>query len=77
LIEGNIYSETTSVVNTRTDTAVDAEVAEFREGDNLIVYVANEKISMHWNGRVYVGNMFGMELTTSGPTLIRKVRGNF
>jgi hypothetical protein len=73
----NIYSETTSVVNTRTDTAVDAEVAEFREGDNLIVYVANEKISMQWNGRVYVGNMFGMELTTSGPTLIRKVRGNF
>jgi hypothetical protein len=73
----NIYSETTSVVNTRTDTAVDAEVAEFREGDNLIVYVANEKILMHWNGRVYVGNMFGMELTTSGPTLIRKVRGNF
>jgi hypothetical protein len=70
----NIYSETTSVVNTRTDTAVDAEVAEFRD---LIVYVANEKISMHWNGRVYVGNMFGMELTTSGPTLIRKVRGNF
>ena len=75
--DGKIYSETAVLNNTRTDTDVTAEVADFREGESLNAYVANEKIPMRWNGQVYVGNMFGMELTTDGPKLIRTVRSRY
>jgi hypothetical protein len=68
-----IYSNTAIVMNTRTEAEVEAEVADFREHESLNAYVANEKINLRWNGRVYVGNMFGMELTTDGPKLIRTV----
>jgi hypothetical protein len=30
-------------------------------------FVAQQKIPMRWNGRVYVGNMHGMEFTSTGP----------
>jgi hypothetical protein len=73
----DIYSNTAIVINTRTETEVEAEVADFRKEESLNAYIANEKIPMHWNNRVYVGNMFGMELTTTGPKLIRTIRGNF
>jgi hypothetical protein len=75
----NIYSNTAMLNNTRTDKEVEAEIADLKEGVSLNAYVAGEKIPMRWNGKVYVGNMFGMELTTAGPKLIRTVntKGRF
>lgn len=77
--EENIFSKTAILNNTRTDKDVEAEIADLKEGISLNAYVAGEKIPMRWNGKVYVGNMFGMELTTSGPKLIRTVttKGRF
>ena len=75
----NIYSNTATLTNTNTDKKVEAEISDLKEGVSLNAYVANEKISMRWNGKIYVGNMFGMELTTAGPKLIRTVntKGRF
>lgn len=74
-----IYSDNAKLTNTNTGKTVEAEIADLKEGVSLNAYVANEKISMRWNGKTYVGNMFGMELTTAGPELIRTVntKGRF
>ena len=68
-----IYSDNAKLTNTNTGKTVEAEIADLKEGVSLNAYVANEKIPMRWNGKTYVGNMFGMELTTAGPELIRTV----
>jgi hypothetical protein len=75
----DIYNDKATLTNTNTGKAVEAEIADLKEGVSLNAYVANEKISMRWNGKTYVGNMFGMELTTPGPDLIRSVntKGRF
>lgn len=75
----HIYSKTAVLMNTNTNKKVEAEIADLKENVSLNAYVANEKIPMRWNGKVYVGNMFGMELTTSGPELLRTVntKGRF
>ena len=75
----NIYTNTATLSNTNTGKAVEAEVADLKEGVSLNAFVAGEKIPMRWNGKTYVGNMFGMELTTAGPKLIRTVntKGRF
>ena len=74
-----IYSDNAKLTNTNTGKTVEAEIADLKEGVSLNAYVANEKIPMRWNGKTYVGNMFGMELTTAGPELIRTVntKGRF
>lgn len=74
-----IYGNTAMLVNTNTGKAVEAEISDLREGVSLNAYVANERIQMRWNGKTYVGNMFGMELTTAGPELLRTVntKGRF
>ena len=69
----DIYSDKAILNNTRTDKEVEAEIADFKINESLNAYVANEKIPMRWNGKTYVGNMFGMELTTAGPKLIQTV----
>ena len=68
-----IYSDNAKLTNTNTGKTVEAEIADLKEGVSLNAYVANEKIPMRWNGKTYVGNMFGMELTTAGPELVRTV----
>lgn len=75
----NVYSKKAVLINTNTDKKVEAEVADIREGVSLNAFIAGEKIPMRWNGKVYVGNMFGMELTTTGPELIRTIntKGRF
>lgn len=70
-----VYSDRVIVKNTRTEAEVEAEVADFREHESLNAYVANEKINLRWNGRVYVGNMFGMELITEGPKQLGTTKG--
>ena len=71
----NIYAKTATLVNTRTEQGVDVEVDNVREEESLDAYVANQKIHMKWNGKVYVGNAHGMEFTTAGPKVLHNIRG--
>lgn len=61
------YKQTCKVTSTRTDTTVEAECDNMKEKDSFDLWVANSKIKMRWNGKVYVGNMSGMEFTSHGP----------
>lgn len=68
-------AETTAVLtNTRNEQSVEAEADNFREGESFDAFVATNKIPMKWNGKVYVGNMAGMEFTSAGPT-VRHIKG--
>jgi hypothetical protein len=55
------------LTNTRSDVAVEAEADNFREGERYDAFLANNKIPMYWNGKVFVGNAHGMEFTSPGP----------
>lgn len=72
-----MYEKTTIVTNTRNNQSVEAEVDNVRKGISLDVFLANTKIPMRWNGKIYVGNMAGMEFTTPGPREIQKLKGRF
>jgi hypothetical protein len=63
------------LTNTRSDVSVESEIDNFREGKSFDAYIATNKISMRWNGKVYVGNAHGMEFTSSGPRLFTKKEG--
>ena len=71
----NIYAKKAMLTNTRTETSVEVEVDDVRENESLNAYVANQKIRMNWNGKVYVGNAHGMEFTTAGPKVLHNIRG--
>ena len=61
-------AETTAMLtNTRTEVVVEAEADNFREGEKFDAFLANSKIPMRWNGKVFVGNALGMEFTSPGP----------
>jgi hypothetical protein len=67
-----IYETTAMLTNTRSEKSVEAEIDNVRETlkglpESLDAYLANQKIHMQWNGRIYVGNAHGMEFTTPGP----------
>ena len=57
------------ITNTKSDVSVEVEVDNFREGQRFDAFVATNKISMNWNGKIYVGNMAGMEFISEGPTV--------
>jgi hypothetical protein len=57
------------VTSTRTGATVEAEVDNFREHKHFDAFIATNKIPMKWNGKIYVGNMAGMEFTSAGPTI--------
>lgn len=57
------------LTNTRSEVSVEAEVDNFKEQKHFDAFVATNKIPMKWNGKVYVGNMAGMEFTSDGPTI--------
>lgn len=69
------YDKTVMLTNTRSEKSVEAEVDNFREGKSFDAFIATNKISMHWNGRVYVGNAHGMEFTSAGPTVYEYKQG--
>ena len=71
----NIYAKTAQLTNTRNEQSVEVEVDNVRENESLTAYVANQKIHMKWNGKVYVGNAHGMEFTTDGPKVLHNIRG--
>lgn len=62
-----VYDNFCEVTSTRTDVTVEVEADNMRPGVSFEAYVANNKIKMKWNGRVYVGNVSGMEFTSKGP----------
>jgi hypothetical protein len=62
-----VYAEEAIVTSTNTGTEVTAEIDNFKFEQHLDAFVAQQKIPMRWNGRVYVGNMHGMEFTSTGP----------
>ena len=74
-----IFETTAVLTNTRTDVTINAEVGEMREKDSFNAYVAGNKVRMNWTGKIYVGNIQGMELTSPGPKLIRTIntRGRY
>ena len=57
------------LTNTKSDVSVEAEVDNFREGQRFDAFVATNKIPMKWNGKIYVGNMHGMEFISEGPNV--------
>lgn len=61
------YENTCEVHCTDNDKTVTADVMNFREKDGLTVVIATNKIVMKYNGKVYVGNLMGMEFTSLGP----------
>lgn len=62
-----IYENTVVLTNTSNGKAAEAEIDNFREGKGFDAFLATNKIPMRWNGKTYVGNMYGMEFTTPGP----------
>ena len=70
-----IYAKTATLTNTNTEQGVEVEVGNIKEGESLTAWVANQKIQMRWNGKIYVGNAHGMEFTTEGPKVLHNIRG--
>ena len=62
-----VFDNTCMVTCTNNDKVVEAEVDNFKVKESMNVYMATNKIFMKYNGRVYVGDAFGMEFTTPGP----------
>jgi|TARA_B110000908_G_scaffold136381_1_gene161593 hypothetical protein len=65
------YQDVCNITSTRTDVSVEAECDNVKDKVSFDAYVATNKIRMKWNGKVYVGNMSGMEFTSIGPAVIR------
>jgi len=61
------YKNKCSVICTDNDKIVEAEIDHFKPGHFVDVWLAQNKIKMMWNGKVYVGNKMGLEFTTKGP----------
>ena len=64
-----IVDKTAMLTNTRSEVSVEAEVDNFREGQSFDAFLATNKISMRWNGKIFVGNAHGMEFTSQGPSV--------
>jgi hypothetical protein len=67
-----VYETTAMLTNTRSEKSVEAQIDNVRETnkglpESLDAFLANQKIHMRWNGKIYVGNAHGMEFTTPGP----------
>lgn len=62
-----IFANEAVVICTSNDREVVAEIDNFRFQEKLDAYIATNRISMRWTGKIYVGNAHGMEFTTTGP----------
>ena len=51
---------------------MDADVLSFAEGKFLSVAIAEMKISMNFNGKLYEGKAAGMDFTTPGPRVTKQ-----
>ena len=73
------HEQTCTIVNTRTEVGVEAEVTHFKANDSLTVYVAANKIILKYNpiSNVYIGNSMGMEFTSNGPKYYETKNGRY
>jgi hypothetical protein len=71
------YDNVCTVTCTDNDKVAEAEVDRFQDKKFVDVWLANNKIHMQYNGKVYVGNKMGFEFTTPGPKIfqINRSRG--
>ena len=69
------YGKTAMLMNTRNEQEVECEVDNVRTNESLDAFIANTKIHLRWNGKVYVGNALGMEFTTAGPQEFNTKKG--
>jgi len=71
------YDKECEVYCTDNEKTVSAEVMNFRPKDGLTVVVATNKIVMKYksNADVYVGNLMGMEFTSTGPKYYETKQG--
>ena len=51
---------------------MDADVLSFKEEQFLSVAIAEMKISMKFNGKLYEGKAAGMDFTTPGPKVTKQ-----
>lgn len=51
---------------------MEADVLSFAEGKFLSVAIAEMKISMNFNGKLYEGKAAGMNFTTPGPRVTKQ-----
>jgi len=72
-----MFEKTAIITSTRTEQSVEAEVDNIRVNESLDAFIATNKIHMRWNGKIYVGNMHGMEFTTPGPKEIIIKKGRY
>ena len=72
-----MFDNKVMLVNTNTGAEAEAEADNVKENQSFDAYLANQKITLKWNGRTYVGNAFGMEFTSNGPKKINKLKGRF
>lgn len=69
------HDKTCVVTCTDNDKTITADVDRFEKGKFVEVFMAQNKIMMQWNGKVYVGSKMGMEFTTPGPQEYKITQG--
>jgi hypothetical protein len=71
-----VYDTKVKVTCTDNGKTVETEVTDFVPEKILTVYIATNKIIMHYNARHknYVGSMFNMEFTSAGPQTLGSYR---
>ena len=70
-----VYDENVTLKCTDNGKEVPAIIDNFKEHKSFDVFLAQSKIHMKWNGKVYVGNQFGMEFTSKGPEIYHVTEG--
>ncbi len=51
---------------------MDADVLSYAEGKFLTVAIAEMKVSMNFNGKLYEGRAAGMNFTSTGPKVTKQ-----
>lgn len=65
-------SEKCKLTCTSNGITMDAEVMSFSEGNFLTVAIAEMKVSMNFNGKLYEGRAAGMNFTSTGPKVTKQ-----
>tara|TARA_B100000212_G_scaffold137355_1_gene103495 strand:- start:550 stop:780 length:231 start_codon:yes stop_codon:yes gene_type:complete len=71
----NQYDSKCKITCTDNDIVNEAEVDRFEEKKFVDVFIAQNRIKLLWNGRMYVGNKSGLEFTTPGPAIFEVKTG--
>ena len=64
--------DTCKLTCTSNGITMEADVLSFAEGKFLSVAIAEMKISMNFNGKLYEGKAAGMNFTTPGPRVTKQ-----